>query len=165
MTSLKRRKLNKTNYKRRLGIVKSNKPRLVIRVSNRYITAQIIEYKTKGDITISSANSKELSNFKWKFTKNLPSAYLIGYMLGKKSKVKECVLDVGVKKPHPKGRVYAVLKGILDAGVSIPHNESILPSEDRVMGKHINEKIAKEFENVKKQIEMGKSVKKGAKKK
>jgi hypothetical protein len=37
------------------------------------------------------------------------------------------------KKIH----LYAALKGAIDAGLKIPYNEEILPSEDRIKGEHI----------------------------
>ncbi len=33
--------------------------------------------------------------------------------------------------------MYAALKGALDAGLDLPHNDVILPGEDRITGEHI----------------------------
>ena len=56
----KRRKEGKTDYQNRLKMLKSGRPRLVVRKSLRYITAQVIEFTPKGDKTLVSATSKEL---------------------------------------------------------------------------------------------------------
>ncbi|MDQ7032874.1 MAG: hypothetical protein Q9M37_09215, partial [Desulfonauticus sp.] len=37
------------------------------------------------------------------------------------------------------GRVFAVLKGALDSGIHIPHNEEKLPDTKRISGEHIAE--------------------------
>lgn len=50
---------------------------------------------------------------------------------------KEAVLDIGRYKSTKGNALYAVLKGALDAGLNIPHSETILPSEDRIRGEHI----------------------------
>ena len=36
-------------------------------------------------------------------------------------------------------KIYACLKGVLDAGLNVPHSIEILPPEDRLSGKHIEE--------------------------
>ena len=53
---------------------------------------------------------------------------------------KEAVLDIG---RHPKSsRLFAALKGAVDAGLSVPHSEKVLPSDERIKGKHIDEYMA-----------------------
>jgi len=34
-------------------------------------------------------------------------------------------------------RIFACLKGVVDAGISIPFSEDILPSKERISGQHI----------------------------
>jgi len=51
--------------------------------------------------------------------------------------LKEAVLDIGLQSPTKGARVFAALKGVLDAGVSIPHNKEKLPEEERLSGQHI----------------------------
>jgi large subunit ribosomal protein L18 len=46
-------------------------------------------------------------------------------------------------EPVPGSKVFAVLKGALDAGLQIPHGEEVLPPEDRISGKHISQYAAK----------------------
>ena len=42
---------------------------------------------------------------------------------------------------------------MIDAGLEIPHGESILPSEDRINGEHISESLSKALDKTKKSIE------------
>ena len=88
--------------------------------------------------------------------KAIPASYLTGYALGKKavaSGVKTAVLDIGLAASSNGNRVYAALKGMVDAGLEIPHGESVLPSEDRLMGRHINDTLESQVETAKSSIE------------
>ena len=160
MSYFKRKRLGITDYKKRLSLLLSNKPRLVIRKSLKHINVQIIEYKDDGDIILTSANTKELSKYGWKYaTGNIPSSYLVGLLIGKKASKKsvgESILDIGLQRLVKKGVLYAVLKGALDSGLNIPHNKNILPEESRVKGEHIinlgkiNNLSSSQFTNYKK---------------
>jgi large subunit ribosomal protein L18 len=70
--------------------------------------------------------------------------------------MKEAVLDIGMQKSIKGCRLFAALKGVVDAGVEVPHSDDILPSEDRLTGKHIDAHlkngITKNFEEVKNKI-------------
>ena len=149
----KRRREGKTDYKRRLKLLTSKKPRLVVRKSLKYLTATIVEYSENGDKILATASSKELKKMNWKFaTDNIPAAYLTGLILGKKAakiNVKALILDAGLHPSTKGNRIYAVAKGVLDSGIAVPISEEVLPSEDRIKGKHISEDVAKEFEKVK----------------
>jgi large subunit ribosomal protein L18 len=68
--------------------------------------------------------------------------------------VKETVLDIGLYTSTKGGRMYAFAKGAIDAGLNVPCNEEMFPSEDRIKGLHISEEVAKNFEEVKKNIEV-----------
>ena len=154
----RRKREGLTNYKKRLNLLLSKKPRLVIRKSLKNITVQIMEYDPKGDSIVVGANSKELEKrFKWTINKsNIPSAYLTGYLLGKKAikkNIKEAVLDLGLNESVKGGKLYAALKGVLDAGVEVPHSEEVLPDEKRLNGSHISENVPKLVEEIKKKIE------------
>ncbi|MBW2966129.1 50S ribosomal protein L18 [Candidatus Woesearchaeota archaeon] len=137
----RRKREGKTNYKKRLKLLLANKPRLVIRPSLKNITVQIIEYHPRGDSVVVSAHSIELDKFEWKFNKgNIPAAYLTGLLLGQKAKtkeIKEVVLDIGLMTPIKGSRIFACLKGVVDAGIKIPFSKDILPKEDRIKGDHI----------------------------
>ncbi len=154
----RRRREGSTNYKRRLNLLRSKKPRLVIRKSNKYIICQVINYSREGDKTITVSNSGDLKKLGWKHScNNLPAAYLTGYAAGlaaKKSKVEEAILDHGLYTGTKGSKIYSALKGVIDGGLVIPHGkeEKILPSEDRISGKHINEKVEKDFIAIKAKI-------------
>ncbi|MCX8190775.1 MAG: 50S ribosomal protein L18 [Candidatus Aenigmarchaeota archaeon] len=155
----KRRREGKTNYRHRLKLILSKKPRLVFRKTLKYIIGQIIEFDKKGDKTLVGVTSKILRKFGWKFVcDNTPASYLTGYLLSKmalKNGIKEAVFDMGLYTSKKGCRAYAFLKGALDAGLKVPFNESILPSEERIKGLHINENVAKNFEEVKNAIDRG----------
>jgi large subunit ribosomal protein L18 len=151
----KRRREEKTNYKKRLALLKSNKTRVVVRKSLSNITVQFVNFANNCDSTVAAASSTELKKLGWTRTGNVPAAYLTGLMAGKKAKAKnieEAVLDLGLHTKTKGSRLYAALKGILDAGINVPHSPEILPSEDRLKGKHISDDIVKQFEEVKKKI-------------
>lgn len=152
---LKRRREEKTDYKLRLGLLKSGKPRVVVRTSNNYINIQLIEYNGS-DKTKLTFNSKKLSEFGWDFSKNsVPASYLAGLAFGAmcaKSKVGEAVSDIGTVRITKGNRVFAVLKGCVDGGLNIPYSEDNFPSEERIKGKHISEDTAKKFDEVKQKI-------------
>jgi len=140
----RRRREGKTNYRRRKKLILSGLPRLVARKTNRHIIAQIIEARVEGDRVIASAHSSELrKKYGWLGSlKNLPAAYLTGLLCGFKALnkgVKKAILDIGLHSPSKGARVFAVLKGCVDAGVEIPHSEEILPDENRIKGQHISD--------------------------
>jgi large subunit ribosomal protein L18 len=139
----RRRRESKTDYRRRLKLLLSGKPRAVVRFTNKHVIAQMVEYSPKGDVTKASAHSKELAKFGWKGgTSNLCAAYLVGYLLGKRALEKgisEAVLDLGLLHPIAGGKAFAALKGIIDAGLEVPANEEVFPSMERIRGEHIAE--------------------------
>ncbi|HEX55286.1 MAG: 50S ribosomal protein L18 [Candidatus Altiarchaeales archaeon] len=143
VVKFRRRREGKTNYKKRLNLLKSNRPRLVVRKSNRYINVQIINYNPDGDVVVASANSKELDKFGWEFYKcNTPSAYLTGLICGYRGisrGVNNAILDIGLYRSVKSSRLYAALKGAVDAGLNIPFDKDMLPSEERISGRHIAE--------------------------
>lgn len=140
----RRRRQGKTNYQKRKALILSRQPRLIVRGTQKHTLTQIIEAKTIGDEVVVSAHSQELTkNYGWKGgCGNLPAAYLTGLLCGYRAKVhsvKNAVLDMGLQSPSKGTRVFAALKGILDAGVTIPHKEEMLPDETRIQGQHIAE--------------------------
>ena len=143
----RRKREGRTNYKKRLNILISNKLRLVVRKSLKNMQISIIDYDPKSDKIILSAHSRELEKFGWKFNKgNVPAAYLTGLLLGEKAKkqgINELVLDIGLNASVKGSRIYTVLAGILDSGLKVAHNPKILPSKERIMGKHISDFASK----------------------
>ncbi|MBI2545334.1 MAG: 50S ribosomal protein L18 [Candidatus Aenigmarchaeota archaeon] len=157
----KRRLEGKTDYDKRLELLKSGMPQIVVRKSLKYIKAQVTDFDSKGDKTLSSANSKELKKLGWNFAyDNIPAAYLTGLLLGKKSlknNVNEVVLNAGLYPSVKGSRIYATVKGALDAGLKVSVDEEILPSEQRIKGEHITKfkNLPMEFEKVKQKILSG----------
>ena len=153
----RRRRQGKTSYKTRLALLKSNLPRLIIRRTNTQMIAQIINYKEKGDVTKVHATSKDLQKLGWKNSlSNIPAAYLTGLLLGKKAKekkIKKAVLDIGLQSSTKGNKIYATLKGVLDAGIEIPHETKLFPSEKRIKGEHLKDKkVAQDFEKIKNKL-------------
>jgi large subunit ribosomal protein L18 len=138
----RRRREGKTNYRSRRALVLSRAPRLVVRLSLKHTIVQVIEAEAIGDKVIVSAHSRELAKtYGWLSNGgNIPSAYLTGLLCGYKAMangVVKAFLDVGLHIPSKGTRIFAALKGVIDAGVEVPHGEDILPDEDRLSGKHI----------------------------
>jgi large subunit ribosomal protein L18 len=115
----------------------------VTRSSINNIIAQIIAAKPRGDEVLVAAHSRELAKYGWKAPRgNLPTAYLTGFLCGLKAKahgIEAAILDIGLCPPSKGARIFAVLKGVLDAGVNVPHSEEKLPDEKRAEGEHIAE--------------------------
>jgi large subunit ribosomal protein L18 len=138
---LRRRREGKTDYQARKALVASRKPRLVTRSSNKNVEVQIIIAKPHGDEVLVSANSRELiKSYGWRVpTGNIPAAYLTGFLCGVKGKaagIKESILDIGLVSPTKGSKIFAVLSGVVDAGVEVPHSEDKIVKE-RMKGEHI----------------------------
>ncbi|NOX71479.1 MAG: 50S ribosomal protein L18 [Candidatus Micrarchaeota archaeon] len=131
----------KTNFRQRLELLKSEKPRFVVRRANRNMQCQVVYFDKKGDITKVSASSMELADYGWNAnTGNIPAAYLTALLCAVRAKaagIKTAVLDIGLFEGERGSRIFATLKGAIDGGLDIPHSEDAFPSEDRVNGKHI----------------------------
>ena len=153
----RRRREGRTDYRQRQRLLRSRIPRAVVRLSLRNASIQFIAFDPIGDKVLAQASSKELAEKGWTGTTgNIPATYLTGYLAGKRALangVEEAVLDIGQKVPVKGSNVFAALKGMVDAGMVIPHGEDIFPSEDRLNGKHINEEIEKMIEEVKSRME------------
>lgn len=138
---MRRRREVRTDYHQRLRLLKSGKPRLVARKSNKHVTAQLVVTGPNGDETIASAHSSDLAEYGWEApTGNLPSAYLTGLLAGKRAleaDAEEGVLDIGLNSATPGSKVFAVQEGAIDAGLEIPHNDSVLADWSRTRGEHI----------------------------
>ncbi len=140
---MRRRREVRTDYHQRLRLLKSGKPRLVARLSNQHVRAQLVSTGPNGDETLASAHSSDLAEYGWEApTNNLPAAYLTGYLAGKRALdagMSEAVLDIGLNTATPGAKVFAVQEGAIDAGLAVPHNESVFADWDRTRGEHIAE--------------------------
>jgi large subunit ribosomal protein L18 len=148
----RRRREHKTDYRRRINLLRSDLPRAVVRKSLNNLRIQLVNFASKGDRVLASAEASELKKYGWTGSaSNLPAAYLTGYLAGKRavnSGVERAVLDIGLYTPTKGSKIFASLKGLLDAGVEITHSEEVLPPEGRIMGEHIDANLKNQFESV-----------------
>lgn len=154
----RRRREGRTDYRLRARILRGGKPRAVVRKTLNQVIVQIVEMDPSGDRVLASATSRELVKQGWAAgTGNVPAAYLTGFLAGRRAAAKGvsvAVLDIGLHKPTRGGRVFAALKGLLDAGLAVPHSPEVLPSKERLRGEHIGEGIPKSFDDVKAKLEV-----------
>ncbi|MFH0836290.1 MAG: 50S ribosomal protein L18 [Candidatus Micrarchaeota archaeon] len=150
VTHFRRRRDGKTDYAKRLALLKSGKPRLVVRKSNKFILVQIVDFSFEGDKTIASASSRELKKFAFAGKANAASAFLAGLLAGKRALakgVKEVVLDIGLHPPSKGAVVFAAQLGAAEAGLKSPFSQDKMPSEEKLKGKD-----AMAFEEAKKKL-------------
>lgn len=162
--AFRRRRDGKTNYAARMKLVDLDKSRLVVRVSNANVTAQIIDVGENGDETIVSAHSNELQKMGWLGgTGNTSAAYLTAYLCGKKALnkgVTNAVLDIGLKPSIKGSKIFAAVKGANDAGLDVPYGEAIVPEENRITGEHIAE-YAKSLDDTEVKKQFSKYIERG----
>lgn len=140
----RRRREHKTDYKARRVLATSSSPRLVVRPSGRNILVQVVKSEVEGDHVLTQTSSSELvKRFGWRGgRKNTPSAYLLGFIIGKKAlreEVEAAVLDVGLRNPTKGSKLFAIVKGASDAGFEVPCDGKIMPSPERYGGNHVAE--------------------------
>jgi len=158
-TLKRRRKEHRTDYGKRIKLLKSGVPRIVFRKTNRYLIAQYVTSKEAQDKVEAGITSKDLMKHGWpeKFKhslKSIPAAYLTGFLFGKKIEEKDKpVVDFGMIRTIQKNKLFAFLKGLKDAGIDVKCEEKNFPEEDRIKGKNLKEDFSKEFEAVKNKIE------------
>ena len=133
----RRRRSGETDYRRRLKLLKSGNSRAVVRVSNTRVVCQVVSWEKDGDkVELSVTGDDLVSKYAWPESnsrKNIPASYLVGYALGKSALAAghdQAVLDIGLAASTPGNRVFAALKGMVDAGLEIPHGDTVLPEED-----------------------------------
>lgn len=147
----RRRRKKKTDYKARLLLLKSFLPRIAIRKTNKYITAQLIESKEAQDFVLCTVNSKELLKLGWPAAYagslcSTPAAYLTGILLArriseKNIKIKKAIVDLGIARATKGSKLFACVKGLVDAGLDVPHSAEIFPDESRIHGRHMKKEI------------------------
>ena len=114
----------------------------------------IVAFDPVGDRVLASADSGELGGiaFPPSSLASTPAAYLTAYLAGLRAKstgTEEAVLDAGLRHPDGGGRLAAALKGLLDAGIDIPHGEKGFPTADRLNGKHLPKPLPQPLESYK----------------
>jgi large subunit ribosomal protein L18 len=139
----RRRREGKTDYRQRLKLLISKRPRIVARKSLRHMRLQMVLPKPQGDITMVHADSSELAKYGYTGpTGNTPAAYLTGLLFGYKAQKEDfdnAILDMGLQVSSKGCRVYAALKGIVDSGLEVPHDPEIFPEDSRINGEDIKE--------------------------
>ena len=153
----RRRREAKTDYLKRINLLKGGSPRIIFRKTNKYLIAQYIKSKDAKDSVEFGFNSKILLKYGWPekasgSLKTVTASYLLGILVGKKitDKKKLPILDLGMIRIVHKSRVYAFIKGLVDSGIKIKHKEGIFPDESRIKGEHLKNKIP--FEEIKSKI-------------
>ena len=139
--AFRRRREGKTDYGARIKLIDYEKSRLVVRISNAQATVQVIDYTPEGDVTVASAVGKQLSNYGYLGNAgNITGVYLTGYLCAKRALaagVDYAILDIGLRSPIKGSKIFAALKGAVDAGLEVPHGDFIFPEDDRIRGEHI----------------------------
>jgi large subunit ribosomal protein L18 len=148
-TQKRRRKENKTDYLKRLKLLKGEKPRIVFRKTNRYIIAEYVKSTEAQDSIVVGFDSRKLNEYGWPkdaqgSLKSITGSYLTGYLMGKtilKDKLENPVLDAGMNRVLHKNKIYAFIKGLIDSGIKINCKKEFFPEESRIEGKHLANKV------------------------
>ena len=139
---LRRIREEKTNYGKRKTMLMGKRNFVTVQISNENTQVQIHKPEISGDKVIASAHSRYLVSKGWKGSrKNIPAAYLTGYLAGKKALgkgAKNAILYSGTRKYTQ--RMAAALKGVVDAGLEIPADSETFPPEERIKGEHLSVK-------------------------
>ena len=139
---LRRIREEKTNYGKRKTMLMGKRNFVTVQISNENTQVQIHKPELSGDKVIASAHSRYLVSKGWKGSrKNIPAAYLTGYLAGKKALgkgAKNAIMYSGTRKYTQ--RMAAALKGIVDAGLEIPADSETFPPEERIKGEHLSVK-------------------------
>jgi large subunit ribosomal protein L5e len=162
------------------------KYRLVARITSTRVIVQVVYATIQGDKIFAQADSQELRRFGLNAgLTNYASAYSTGLLLARRLLKKagldntyagnsapekdydvandekdrrpfKVVLDVGLKATTTGSKVFAVMKGVADGGVNIPHSASRFPGfkqdkptednkvlRERVLGGHVDKYLKK----------------------
>jgi large subunit ribosomal protein L18 len=155
----RRRRECKTDYLKRLKLLKGGKPRLVFRKTNKYFIVQYVVSSHAQDTIEMTYSSKVLLKHGWPekaqgSLKSVAAAYLTGIFVGKqiqKAKKATPIIDFGMIKTLHKTKLFGFLKGLMDSGLEVQCGEECFPEESRIKGEHLKNKI--DFEGIKQRIE------------
>lgn len=146
----KRRREAKTDYALRVGLLKSNSPKIVIRKTNKYILVQVVESHLAQDKVSVGITSKELLKYGWDkkmsgSLKSIVAGYLTGYVAAKKIGKGKFIIDLGMAISKKGGRLSAVVLGLKDGGLDISANEEFFSNKESILNnekfKHTIKKI------------------------
>jgi len=136
---LRRLREEKTNYRKRTGMLMGKREFITVSISNENTSVQIHKPEISGDKVISSAHSRFLIPKGWKGSrKSIPASYLTGYLAGKRALSKgskDAILYTGTRRYTQ--RMAAALKGVVDAGLQVPTDPETFPAENRIKGEHL----------------------------
>jgi large subunit ribosomal protein L18 len=126
--------------------LESGIPRIVVRRTNRYFIVQAVESVGAQDKIVATVSSKELLKNGWDekmggSLKSVPAGYLTGLLMAKKLGGGKYIMDLGMARTKKGGRIFAVVKGLVDGGLDIPVGGEIFPSEERLSGEHLGDDI------------------------
>merc|ERR1712134_245294 len=149
-TKFRRRREGKTDYQARKGLCaqyknKFNTPkyRMIVRSTNKDVVCQIAYSRMQGDIIVAAAYSHELPRYG--LSVGLKNYKLDELYVGQAEADGEeynvepvddgprpfrCFLDVGLNRTTTGNKVFGALKGALDGGLDIPHNNKRFPGFD-----------------------------------
>ena len=155
----RRRRESKTDYKLRLGLLKSGKARIVVRRTNKYFIVQAVESNEAQDKVLVGVSSRDLLKQGWEAKmagslKSLPAGYLTGLLFAKKVKEGkqdiEFLIDLGLNRTIHGNRIYAVVKGLVDGGLKVNvGSEKVFPSAERLAGEHLKPELKEMISKVK----------------
>jgi large subunit ribosomal protein L5e len=165
----RRRRQAKTDYYARRRLImqdknkyKTPKYRLVVRITNRDIIAQVFSADMTHDVCIGVAYSHELTAYGVKVgLTNYAAAYCTGLLLARRINTKfnldyegvdevdgedfnvehededspapfKALLDVGLNRTSTGAKIFGVLKGACDGGLDVPHNHKRFPGSNKV---------------------------------
>jgi len=156
-TIKRRRRENKTDYKARRILLTSGLPRIVVRRTNKYYILQAVESDEAQDKVLATITSKDLLKNGWDAKaggslKSIPAGYLTGMLMAKKLKSGKYIVDLGMARTLKGGRVFSVVKGLIDGGLDIPANEKVFPGEERLNGEHLKDDVKAMIAEVKKKL-------------
>lgn len=145
----KRRREARTDYLKRIKLLKGGVPRMVFRRTNKYLIAQYVTSSEAKDKIVFGTTSKELLKFGWPkeahgSLKSISASYLLGSLVAKKitdKKLEKPIVDFGMIKTLHKTKVYAFIKGLIDGGLDISCKDEAFPSEERISGQHLKNKV------------------------
>mgnify|MGYP001567946081 CR=1 FL=1 len=147
----RRKREQRTDYKKRMALLKSNSARLVIRRFNKNIVAQLVKYHDDGDNVLLTVHSSSLIKLgKKSVSGNCSESYLTGMLVAKKAKelkIEGAVVDIGLHTSTKGSRIYSLIKGAVDGGLKINVDKVLFPSEEKIKGKN-----PAEFEKIKQAI-------------
>ena len=116
--------LNQIRIDKNILIINSKLSHGGVETQIKYTAAELVKYGYNGSLA------------------NTPAAYLTGMLFAVKAfnaGYETAILDIGLHRATYGAKVFAALRGAVDAGFDIPHNPDILPADERVKGSHIAE--------------------------